>query len=172
MDRRPPAIVFALGLLLALAGCSATPTPISVETNASEAVSAARYVAYWMDVDLSNVRNPDAALATEMSRLKAAGARLSAQAESLEQELEAATVARMEKKSTDFTQRGPLQTRLLREQTLQVRTQWEKFLRDVAAADALERPATPAASGGAATGGDGIPSGSGEPARPGRSEMR
>lgn len=150
-----------------LAACASTPTPITIETNASEAISAARHVAYWMDVDLSNVRRTDPVLAEEIGRLRAAGARLSAQAEALEQELEAATVARVEGKSSTFAQRGPLQTRLLREQTIQVRTQWEAFLRGLEARDAAERGASAAA--GAA--GVGNPSGTEDPPRPGRGSL-
>jgi len=150
---------------LALAACATTPSPLAAEANASEAIGAARHVAYWLDVDLANVRHPDSAQAQEILRLRAAGARLSAQAEALEQELEAATVARMERKQSDFLQRGGLQTRLLKEQTIQVRTQWEAFLRELDRRDLSERPA------GGVEPTESSPSGAGAPPRPGRGAL-
>lgn len=150
---------------VALAACASTPSPLAAEASASEAIAAARHVAYWLDVDVANVRHPDALQTEEIARLRAAGARLSAQAEALEQELEAATVARMERKQNDFMQRGGLQTRLLKEQTIQVRTQWEAFLRELDRRDLSERPV----DGAAPISGD--PSGTSAPPRPGRGAL-
>lgn len=146
-----PTALRALGgllvLLIATVGCTTTtPTPIAVEEQVSEAISGAKHVAYWLDVDLSTVHNPDAPTQEEMSRLKASAARLSAQAEALEEQLERATRDRAAGHSSDFHATGMREARLLREQTAQVRTQWESFLKSRDAQDAAERP------GGAARG--------------------
>lgn len=122
-----------------VAGCATTPTPIAIEEQVSESISGAKHVAYWLDVDLTTIHHPDAATQDEMDRLKAAAARLSASAEALEQELEQATRERASGNDSAFHPGGVRKARILREQTAQVRTQWEAFTKSRDAQDAAER---------------------------------
>lgn len=140
---RPVVMLLAGAMLVALpafTGCATAPTPIAVEEQVSEAVSGAKHVAYWLDVDLTTVRHPDAATQDEMNRLKTAAARLSASAEALEEQLEQATRERAAGHDSTFHAGGVRQARLLREQTAQVRTQWEAFIKSRDVQDATERP--------------------------------
>ncbi len=132
-------LCLAVAIPAAPVGCASTPSRIALEEQASGAIAEARYVAYWLDVELASVVRPDEVTLAEMERLAAGAARLSASAEALEQELEQATRSRAAGRDSSFHAEAERRTRRLREQTLQVRTQWEGFTRRRDAADAAER---------------------------------
>lgn len=126
--------------LLLLAACASTPTRIASEESVSGAIAGARHVAYWLDVDMARIVHPDEVTQQEMDRLLAGAARLSSSAEALEQDLEQATRNRAAGLDSPFHADAERRARHLREQTLQLRTQWEAFTKRRDAEDAAERP--------------------------------
>ncbi len=123
-------LLFTVGLMLP--ACGSTParpsTRITAEIETSEAIAGARYVAYWLDFDLNTVRPAEAITPEEVDRLRSVAARLAAEADALENELEIATRERVAGRHDPFHDVAARKSRQLREKTIAVQAQWESFL--------------------------------------------
>lgn len=114
-----------------LGGC-ATPSPgpsgaIGAEIAVSEAVAGAKYVAYWFDFELGTVRPSEPFSPEEIARLRGVAARLAAEAEAVEEDLERATRDRVSGHSSEFHATAARRARLLREKTIAAQAQWSAF---------------------------------------------
>ncbi len=125
-----PSLCLSAAVLVLGACASPSPGPsgdIGAEIAVSEAVAGAKYVAYWFDFELGTVRPSETFSTEEIDRLRGVAARLAAEADAVEEDLERATRDRVGGHDSDFHATAPRRARLLRDKTIEAQAQWSAF---------------------------------------------